>query len=435
MQVQNVYLERRKRLAIQLPLDAIALIPANALSFRNNDVHYRFRQDSDYYYLTGNDEPDGLLCITGGPSSESILFNQARDPKTELWSGKLLGQEAACNQLGVDFAYPLTSVATQLPALLENKKTIYYPLGRYPLWDQCIYNAWNHVKGQMRHGIVAAETLCDLAPVLSEMRLIKSQQELEHMRRAAQISIAAHERAMRACKNARFEFELEAEILYEMTRNGCRTVAYDSIVAAGSNACTLHYTANDAPLCPGSLVLIDAGGEFHNYAADITRTFPINGKFSSEQKQIYQLVLDAQRAGMSHIKKGTPWDAIQQTIVEVITEGLLNLGLLRGNLRDLIEAQAYKPFYMHSSGHWLGLDVHDVGSYKIDGQWRMLEEGMVLTVEPGIYIPHGMENVDARWQGIGVRIEDDVCVTADGYENFTAALAVTIEDIEAIVRD
>ena len=345
-----------------------------------------------------------------------------------------MGQEGACEVLGINAAYPLTNLDSHLPELLAGKQSIYYVLGRYPVWEKRILAAWQVVKGQVRRGVVAPEAFCDLAQILGEMRLFKSAAELGLMKRAAEISVAAHKRAMHACREAHFEYQLEAEILYEFSRQGCRSVAYDSIVAGGANACILHYTENNKPLIRGDLVLIDAGGEFENYAADITRTFPINGRFSPEQRSIYELVLRSQKAGLACVRPGCLWDEVQQTIVHVLSAGLVDLGLLHGKVDDLIEQEAYKPFYMHNSGHWLGLDVHDCGHYKQHGQWRPLEPGMVLTVEPGIYISADIKGIDSRWWGIGVRIEDDIQVTLDGHNNLSGDLPVEIDDLEVLIR-
>ena len=428
------YQDRRKRLGMQLPQGSIALIPAARELLRNGDAHYRFRQDSDFYYLTGFNEPDALLIITAGQQSESILFNRERQFSEEQWTGKRLGQDGACQQLGVDAAYSLAALDTQLPQCFADKTAIFYPVGRYPAWDKLIFDTWKIVKGKARQGTNSPEAFCDVMPLLSEMRLFKSDAELQFMREAARISVGAHLRVMRACAHATFEYELEAEFLYELNRQGARNVAYDSIVAGGPNACVLHYTDNNQALRKGDLLLIDAGGEFHNYAADITRTFPINGRFSPEQKLIYELVLASQKAGKQCIRPGGLWDDVQQAIVNVLTSGLKDLGLLKGSVDELIATEAYRPFYMHRSGHWLGLDVHDVGRYKIDGQWRALEPGMVLTVEPGLYIHESIQGIDSRWHGIGVRIEDDICVTQQGYENLTEALPIDVNDIEAMVR-
>lgn len=428
----NEYQDRRYRLAQQLPQSSLAVIPAASECLRNGDVHHRFRQDSDFYYLTGFNEPDAVLLLVAG-SGESVLFNRPRNFSEEQWTGKRLGQDGACEQLGVDVAFEIERLEAELPHWFADKKTVFYPVGRYSVWDKRIFTAWEMVKKQVRRGTESPDMFGDVAPLIGEMRLFKSNAELGLMREAARISVAAHQRAMRKACKSHFEYELEAEILYELTREGCRSMAYDSIVAGGVNACILHYTDNNQALRSGELVLIDAGGEFQNYAADITRTFPINGKFSVEQKLIYELVLAAQKAGIALIRPGCIWDDIQEAIVRVLTKGLLDLGLLKGTLDDLITTEAYRPFYVHRSGHWLGLDVHDVGRYKNNGHWRTLEPGMVLTVEPGLYIHDQIEGIDSRWHGIGVRIEDDICVTANGHENLSAALAVEVDDIEALV--
>lgn len=431
MITQKEYQARRRELATRLPADSIAVIPAASEVLRNGDSHYRFRQDSDFYYLTGFNEPDALLLISAGAS---ILFNRPRNPVEEQWTGMRLGQDGACKALGVDAAYSIAELKARLPELLMDKQAIYYAIGQRPVWAKQILDAWQVVKKQGRRGVSAPEAFCDLAPIIGELRLFKSQAEIDLMQHAAHISVAAHQRVMRACSKASHEHELEAELLYEFSRQGCRSVAYDSIVAGGSNACILHYTENNKPLQSGDLVLIDAGGEFENYAADITRTFPINGHFSSEQRLIYELVLRAQKAGIACVRPGCVWDEIQRTIVHILTAGLVELGLLRGSIDELTEREAYKPFYMHQSGHWLGLDVHDCGRYKIQGKWRALEAGMVLTVEPGLYIPCDLDDVDRRWWGIGVRIEDDIHVTPDGHKNLSGELAVEVDDLEALIR-
>ncbi len=428
------YQARRRDLAMRLPPDCVAVIPAASESLRNGDVYYRFRQDSDFYYLTGFNEPDALLLISSGPSGQCLLFNRPRDPAQEQWTGKRLGQDGAREVLGIDLAFSIATLDTQLPDLLAGKRALYYELGRIPLWEKRILDAWLVVRGRARRGVQAPESFCDLGPILGEMRLFKSAAEIGLMQQAAQISVAAHQRAMRACQQISNEYQLEAELLYEFSRHGCRGVAYDPIVAGGNNACILHYTENNQPLEKGDLVLIDAGGEFENYAADITRTFPINGRFSPEQRLIYDLVLRSQKAGIACVRPGCAWDEVQRTIVHILTEGLVELGLLQGAVNELIEREAYKSFYMHQSGHWLGLDVHDCGPYKIEGKWRPLEPGMVLTVEPGLYISADTPGVDRRWWGIGVRIEDDILVTKDGHDNLTGALAVEIDDLEALVR-
>ncbi|MDP3705423.1 MAG: Xaa-Pro aminopeptidase [Legionellaceae bacterium] len=433
MITKQEYIERRNELARRLSPNSVALIPAATDVLRNGDAHYRFRQASDFYYLTGFNEPDALLVVNAGDDGTCILFNRPRNPLDEQWTGKRLGQDDAPNELGIDVAYSLDTLEVQLPLLLRDKLAIYYPI-EHETWGKRIMQAWHVVKAEVRRGVKAAESFCDLAPVLSEMRLFKSDGEIAIMRKAAHITVAAHKRAMQACSRVQSEYQLEAEVLYELNRLGCRNVAYDSIVAGGDNACVLHYTDNNQALHDGELVLIDAGGEFESYAADVTRVFPVNGQFGVEQKLIYDLVLRSQRAGIACVRPGSKWDDIQRAIVKTLTAGLVELELLHGDVDSLIASEAYKPFYMHSSGHWLGLDVHDCGRYKIDGVWRSLEPGMVLTVEPGLYIQAGMDGVDQRWWGIGVRIEDDILVTVDGHENLTADLMVEISDIEAYMR-
>ncbi|KTD17898.1 Xaa-Pro aminopeptidase [Legionella jordanis] len=434
MITKEEYQARRKKLAKQLHANAVAIIPAASEALRSGDSHYRFRQDSDFYYLTGFNEPEAMLVIFSGPEGESYLFNRPHDAAQEQWTGRRLGQEAACEVLGVNAAFSIHELETRLGDLLAGKSALYYALGRYPAYEDKILNTLQRVKGFIRRGIKAPEAVYDLEPVLSEMRLFKSEAEIALMRKAAEISVLAHKRAMRACRDAHNEYQLEAELIYEFSRGGCRSVAYDPIVASGANSCILHYTENNQNLHSGDLLLIDAGGEYANYAADITRTFPINGRFNAEQRAIYELVLKAQRAGIAAVKPGLRWNEVQRIIVRVLTEGLCELGILKGDIDRLISGEAYKPFYMHNSGHWLGLDVHDAGRYKIDGEWRSLEPGMVLTVEPGIYITANMAGVDERWWNIGVRIEDDILVCQDGHENLTAALPVDVEEIEALVR-
>ncbi len=433
MITKQEYQTRRQSLAKRLPVDSIALIPANQEVLRNGDAHYPFRQASHFYYLTGFNEPDALLLILG-QEGKSILFNRPRHPFEEQWTGRRLGQEDAPTELGIDIAYSIDTLDEKLPELLKNKKTIFTLIGQFEVWNKRIIKAWQVLQTQSRRGIAAAENFCDLNPLLGEMRLFKSDSEVACLRRAAEVSVAAHEQAMRACRYAKNEYELEAAFLYELNRQGCRHVAYEPIVAGGSHACVLHYTANNQPLNSGELVLMDAGGEFNYYAADITRVFPISGQFSPEQRSLYNLVLTAQRAGIACIKPGVQWNEIQQVMVVILTEGLVDLGILRGDVQQLIQTEGYKPFYMHSSGHWLGLDVHDCGRYKIDGEWRKLEPGMVLTVEPGLYIAPGMADVDPKWWGIGIRIEDDILVTTNGNENLTASLPVEPDEIEACMR-
>lgn len=435
MITQQEYQARRKKLAQHLPEGSIAIIPAAHEALRNGDTYYRFRQDSNFYYLTGFNEPDVLLLLIAGQEGQSILFNRPHDPAEEQWTGKRLGQEGALTELGMHAAFPIGSISEELPKLLGGKSAIYYAVARYPELEKIIMDALIVLKKQIRRGVKVPDCLCDLEPILGEMRLFKSNTELDLMRQAARISVEAHLQAMRRCKHMQYEYQLEAELIYEFTRQGCRSVAYDPIVGSGENACILHYIDNNQPLHQGDLVLIDAGGEYENYAADITRTFPVSGQFSPEQKSIYELVLKSQKAVIAAIKPGLPWNAMQQITLRILTAGLCELGILQGDVDELIASEAYKPFYMHNSGHWLGLDVHDCGTYRINGEWRPLKPGMVLTVEPGLYISSNTPGVDKRWWGIGVRIEDDVAVTETGHEVLTAALPVEVADIEALMRD
>ncbi|MBA2650462.1 MAG: Xaa-Pro aminopeptidase [Legionella sp.] len=431
---QQEFQTRREHLAQKLPPNSIAILPAAKAVIRNNDAQYPFRQNSNFYYLTGFEEPEALLVITTNPDCRSILFNRTRNPAEEQWTGRRLGQEGAVTELGMHKAYAINKLKDELPNLLVDKSAIYYPMCKDADLENTIAQALNHVKNQARKGLGAPEALCDLEPILSEMRLFKSPAEIALMRHVASISVDAHKRAMRQCRQLTYEYELEAELIYEFARRGCESVAYDCIVAGGENACVLHYTQNNKALQPGDLVLIDAGGEYQGYAADITRTFPVNGRFSPEQRSLYDLVKRAQQAGIAEIRPGIAWNKVQQVIVQILTSGLCELGLLQGLVEELISREAYRPFYMHNSGHWLGLDVHDSGKYKINNAWRPFEPGMVLTVEPGLYIPADCSTVEAPWRGIGIRIEDDVLVTSTGHEVLTADLPVEIEEIEALMR-
>jgi Xaa-Pro aminopeptidase len=427
------YKIRRQKVAERLQPNSIAIIPAAREVLRNGDAHYRFRQDSDFFYLTGFNEPDSLLVITSGPQSESILFNLPKKPDEEQWTGIRLGQEKAIEALGVDRASSIDHSGSALIDLMADKDVIYSFIGRYSHWDKVIKQSWEAVKGKVRQGIKCPNAFKDLSPIVSELRLFKTDVELEYLRKAASASVQAHKQVMRMCQKAENEYELEATFVYEILKHGCRSVAYDPIVASGDNACILHYNTNNKALSKQDLILIDAGGEYNNYAADITRTYPVSGVYTGEQRAIYDLVLGAQKTGIEKVGPGTLWNEVQTTMVRMLTQGLVDLGILVGDVDGLIEQGAYKPFYMHNSGHWLGLDVHDCGAYKVNDTWRVFEPGMVLTVEPGIYINPGHPGVDGRWHGIGVRIEDDIAVTPKGFENLSGALPVDIDEIEALI--
>lgn len=426
MNNSKTYENRRRALAASLPADVLVIIPGARQKLRNGDSHYRFRQSSDFYYLTGFNEADALLLITGGASSRSILFNRPRNPLEERWNGQILGQENALAALGVDEAFSIESLKEKLPEYFSGMRAVYYPIGQDMGYETSIREAWREVRKKARRGQGAPEAFVDISSKIAALRLVKDTSEIESIRRATAISVEAHEAVMRKASTAQNEYELEAEFLYTLGRHGCRDVAYDPIVAGGPRACTLHYTANNQPLKADELLLIDAGGEVDFYAADITRTYPISGRFTPEQRAIYDLVLAAQKNGISCIKPGTPWDAIQAEILAVLKPGLDNLGLLKKGV-------TVQTFYMHSSGHWLGLDVHDAGVYTKDERSLPLEKNMVLTVEPGIYIAEDCDLVDEKWRGIGVRIEDDILVTDTGHENLTEALPVDPDVLESII--
>ena len=431
---QKTFAERRQAVMKQMGAGSIAIVTAADEIIRNGDSYYRFRQDSDFYYLTGFDEPEAVaVLIPGRSEGQYVLFNRRRDKDQEIWTGRRAGQDGASEVYGVDQAYPIDEIDQHLSSLLENKETLYYPMGRHMKFDLQIRRWVKQVREKIRSGINAPQNFINLEQLVQPMRLIKSNDEIELMRKAAQISAAGHIRAMQITKPGCFEYELEAELLYEFHRQGCRGAAYESIVGSGENSCILHYNANNAEIKNGDVVLIDAAAEYQMYAADVTRTFPANGKFSAEQTAIYNLVLTAQLAGIKQVKPGTAWMDIQNTVIRIITEGLVEFGILKGRVDDLIEQKAHRDFYMHNSGHWLGLDVHDVGRYKVEGQWRPLQAGMVLTVEPGIYIAANNPKVDKKWWNIGVRIEDDVVVTSGAADILSADVPKTIAEIEAIM--
>ena len=432
---QSEFKKRRKQLMQRVGEGNIALIGSASVRTRNRDVDYPFRQDSDFYYLTGFNEPDALaVFIPGREQGEYILFCREFDETKALWEGAHSGLEGATKHYEADDSFPIDDLDDILPGMLENKTKVFYPMGRNSELDHSLLEWINHIRSQSRTGVTAPGELVSLELMLHEMRLFKSAGELKLMRHAAEVSANAHVKAMQVCKPGMYEYQIEAEIIYHFIQNGLRYVAYPSIVAGGKNACTLHYTENADKLKSGDLLLIDAGAECDHYAADITRTFPVSGRFSEPQKQLYQLVLDAQAAALEQIKPGIAWNLAHEASVEVLTKGLVSLGLLKGRVKKLIKDEKYKQFYMHRIGHWLGMDVHDVGAYKINQEWRLLEAGMVLTVEPGLYIPADCNTVDEKWRGIGIRIEDDVLVTGQGYEVLTSAVPKTITEIEALMQ-
>jgi Xaa-Pro aminopeptidase len=433
---QDEYARRRAALLQQLPQKSVALVSASHLKTRNRDAEYAFRQDSDFYYLTGFNEPDALLLlIPGRAEGEFVLFCPPRDPQMEIWTGYRAGPEGCVRNFGADQAFALEELEQQMPRLLDGVHRLYYALGSDEALDTRVRGWLNQVRAQSRQGAQAPEELVLLDNLLHEQRLFKSAAELDMMRRAAEISAEAHCRAMRLSRPGLYEYQLEAEITGYCMQKGARFQAYSPIVGGGANGCILHYIDNSAELKDGDLVLIDAGCELDNYASDITRTFPVNGRFSPQQRALYQLVLDTQLACIKAMQPGVPWNRIHDLSVELLTEGLIELGLLQGERDALIEAGAYRRFYMHRIGHWLGMDVHDVGQYKLDGEWRPLEPGMVMTIEPGLYVAPDDDSVAPEWRGIGIRIEDDVLVTEQGPDVLTAAVPKTIADIEALMAN
>ena len=429
------YLKRRQLFAQHMQT-GIAIIPTAPERIRNRDAHYPYRFDSYFYYLSGFSEPEAVLVIvakTDKVPEKHILFCRAKDKEREIWDGYRYGPEAAKEAFNFDETYPVTQLDEILPTLLADQPVIYTALGHDSSWDQRIIRWMNQVRDQIRTGVTAPEKITDCRVIMDEMRLIKSSEELQVMQQAANISVQAHQRAMQITKPDKYEYEIEAELLYTFNRLGARFPAYTSIVAGGANACVLHYVDNTAELKSGDLLLIDAGCELHGYASDITRTFPINGKFSAAQKDVYQLVLNAQAAAIAQVKPGNLWNEPHQAALQVLAQGFIDLGLCHGSLDGVLESEDYKRFYMHRTGHWLGMDVHDAGQYKQRGAWRALQPGMVLTVEPGCYI-RADDNVAEHFWNIGIRIEDDVVVTASNHNILTAAAPKTIADIEELMQ-
>jgi Xaa-Pro aminopeptidase len=414
--------------------NSIAIVPSASEQRRSRDTEYPFRQDSDFHYLCGFPEPEAVLVlIPGRTHGEFVLFCRERDPRMELWHGYRAGPEGACADHGADDAFPVGDIDDILPGLIEGRERVYYSMGRSAEFDRRIMAWVNQIRSKESSGAVPPGEFTDLDHMLHDLRLKKSAAELRLLQRAGEITARAHQRAMRTARAGIHEYQLEAEILHEFAQGGARFAAYPSIVGSGPNSCILHYTDNARPLREGELVLIDAGCEYQCYAADVTRTFPVSGRFNRQQRAIYDIVLAAQAAAIAAVRPGNHWNAPHEATVEVITRGLRDLGLLRGEVSDLVASEAYREFYMHRAGHWLGLDVHDVGDYRVAGEWRELEPGMVLTVEPGIYIAPDNDNVAARWRGIGIRIEDDVVVTAAGCRLLTDAVPRRAEDIEALM--
>lgn len=428
------FARRRRAVMEEMGEGSMAILPAAPVRTRNRDVEYPYRQDSDFYYVTGFEEPEAVaVLVPGRKRGEYILFCRERDPEMELWNGVRSGLEGACEDYGADDAFPIGDVDDIIPGLLENQSRVYYAMGYYPDFDQRMIGWVNRVRTRSKAGVSSSADIVALDNVLHEMRLMKSKAEVRAMTRAMEISCSAHVRAMGACRPGMGEYEVEAEINYEFMRGGSRRAAYPSIVAGGANACVLHYTENRDTLRDGDLLLIDAGAEYDYYAADITRTFPINGRFSKSQRALYEVVLEAQAAAIEQVQPGNHWNEPHEAAVEVLAQGLVALGLIKGRASTIIKKGRYRKFYVHRTGHWLGMDVHDVGDYKIGGEWRVLEPGMVMTVEPGLYVAAGDKQVARKWWNIGIRIEDDILVTRNGNKVLTAAVPKSVADIEATV--
>jgi len=435
------FTHRRDQFFAQMPENSIAVIKAAGEVTRSNDTEYAFCQNKNFYYLTGFNEPDALLVLVKEDQNKGYLFCRDKDPLAEVWHGRRVGAEKAKIDYGFDDCFTLAEIDNALPQLLKNKAQLLYCQGENQAFDLEVLSWLKQIKKLVKQGAKTPAQIVDCAPIIAELRLIKSPREIDIMRQVNKISCGAHQRAMQKAQAGKFEYQIEAELLHEFSRHGARHAAYASIVAGGDNANILHYTDNNDALNNGDLLLIDAGGELAGYAADITRTFPVNGKFSVEQKTLYELTLTAQNAAINEVKVGNTFAALNTLVNEIFTEGLLELGILTGDLNTLLEEKACKKYFIHGLGHWLGLDVHDVGDYQVkmdQGQLREFAAGMVMTIEPGLYIPLNDYSVDEKWRGIGIRIEDNILVTdpstnALGHENLTENAPKSVADIEQLM--
>ena len=430
---RDEFARRRRQLMRLMGRDSIAILPAAPVRHRNNDVEYDFRQDSDFWYVTGFAEPESVaVLIPGRAQAEYILFVRDRDPARETWDGRRAGPLGAVRDFGADDAFPITDLDDILPGLLENRERVFYEMGVYADFDQRMVGWVNGLRTQARNGRHPPQEFVALDHVLHDMRLFKSRVEVDVMRESARIASRAHVRAMRFCRPGRKEYEVMAELVHEFRRHNADT-AYHPIVGGGPNSCILHYRENNETLNEGDLLLVDAGCEYQSYASDITRTYPVNGRFTPEQRAVYDVVLEANLAAIEKVRPGNHWNDPHNAAVHVVTQGLVKLGLLKGRVAKLEREGAYRRFFMHRTGHWLGMDVHDVGDYKVGDEWRVLEPGMVMTIEPGIYIPAGSRGVPKRFHDIGIRIEDDVVVTKKGVEVLTARAPKDADEIEAVM--
>lgn len=430
---QQEYLRRRQALLAKMQPGSAALIFAAPEAIRSNDSEYPYRQSSDFWYFTGFNEPEALLVLikSDDTHNHSVLFNRVRDLTAEIWFGRRLGQEAAPEKLGVERALAFSEINEQLYQLLNGLDVVYHAQGEYTYADDIVFAALDKLRKGSRQNLTAPASLTDWRPVVHEMRLFKSPEEIAVLRRAGEISALAHTRAMEKCRPGLFEYQLEGEILHEFNRHGARFPSYNTIVGGGENGCILHYTENESELRNGDLVLIDAGCEYRGYAGDITRTFPVNGRFTPAQRAIYDIVLDSLETALSLFRPRTSIQEVTSVVVRIMVTGLVELGILKGEIDELIADNAHRAFFMHGLSHWLGLDVHDVGGYGVDRS-RTLEPGMVITVEPGLYIAPDAD-VPAEYRGIGIRIEDDIVITENGNENLTATVVKKADDIEALM--
>lgn len=425
------FAKRRKQLMGMMDSDSIAILPAAPVRVRNRDVEHRYRQDSDFYYVTGYPEPESVAVLAPGRGhGEYVVFCRERDRLSETWHGRRSGTEGAVEMYGADDAFPISDIDDILPGMLEKCERVYYTMGSHPDFDQRVIGWVHHLRSAS--GTHVPQEFISLEHILHDMRLYKSRAEIGLMRKAAKIAAKAHKRAMNYCAPGRYEYEIEAELLREFRVAG-GLPSYQAIVGGGDNACILHYVENDAQLEDGDLLLIDAGCEFDYYASDVTRTFPVNGRFASTQLALYEIVLEAQEAAIAKAKVGNHWNDPHEAAVKVITKGLIKLGILKETLAKAIKNESYRQYFMHRTGHWLGMDVHDVGDYRVADQWRLLESGMVMTVEPGIYIPPDAKGVAKKWRGIGIRIEDDVLISKKGPDVLSKDMTKNPKEIESLV--
>ncbi len=429
---------RRHNLMRQMGKNAIAIVPGADEVIRSRDTHFRFRQDSNLHYLSGFPEPQSVLVlIPGRQQGQVIMFCRDKDRSREIWDGFRSGTEGAIRDFGMDDAFPIADMDEILPGLIEGKEKLFYSMGVYPELDRHLTTWINHIRAQSRSGVSPPAEFVDLNHLVHEMRLFKSSVEIQLMKKSGRIAAHAHTRAMQICKPGMYEYQLQAEIEYEFAKAGAQAPAYSTIVGGGANGCILHYIENRDQLQEGNLVLIDAGCEYQGYASDITRTFPVSGRFSGEQRALYEVVLAAQYEAIHACQIGNRYIDPHERSVNTITQGLIDLGVIKGSLESALETREYSRFYMHRVGHWLGLDVHDVGDYKVDGAqgaWREFEAGMATTIEPGIYIHQDEEGVDERWRGIGIRIEDDIVITKKGPLVLTDQVVKAPDEIEALMR-